>query len=384
MKSFFHEQLSKFLLNIVNQELSMPYINLISPAIPEISIAQNDIAGFMQKAMHLNDENSRKLKAIFRMSGIQKRHTVIPDYQFSDDKNWSFYPQLNNGKALPNTADRMQLFERHALPLAQKSLEKVFEKYKAEEFTHLITVSCTGMFAPGLDIQLIKKVGLNSDIERTSIQFMGCFAAFNALKTAHHIARSEKDAKVLIVCVELCTIHFQSDFSEDNLLANTLFGDGASSVVVSNEKTPKALEMKVFKSVVENDSEQEMAWNIGNLGFEMKLSSYVPEVIAQNIAKLGQELMEKLSLTLKDINQFAIHPGGKRILEAVEKGLKLPAEINASAYKVLREFGNMSSPTVLFVLHEMWNKIQPKDKVLSFAFGPGLTMESMLLERVEK
>lgn len=236
MNSFFHEQMSKFLLNIVNQELSMPYINLISPANPEISIAQNDIAGFMQKAMRLNDENSRKLRAIFRMSGIQRRHTVIPDYQFSDDKDWSFYPPLNNGKALPNTGDRMQLFEKHALPLAQKSLEKVFERYEAKEFTHLITVSCTGMFAPGLDIQLIKKTGLNSDIERTSIQFMGCFAAFNALKTAHHIARSEKDAKVLIVCVELCTIHFQSEFSEDNLLANTLFGDGASSVVVSNEK----------------------------------------------------------------------------------------------------------------------------------------------------
>ena len=120
--------------------------------------------------------------------------------------------------------------------------------------------------------------------------------------------------------------------------------------VVSNEKTDQALEMKAFKSVVENDSEQEMAWNIGNLGFEMKLSSYVPEVIAQNIAKLGEELMEKLQLTLKDINQFAIHPGGKRILEAVEKGLKLPAEINASAYKVLKEFGNMSSPTGAFCI----------------------------------
>jgi len=361
----------------------MPYINLISPANPEISIAQNDIAGFMQTAMQLDEENSRKLKAVFRMSGIKKRHTVIPDYKFSDDENWLFYPPVSNGKSLPNTADRMQLFEQHALPLAQKSLKKVFEKYKEQEFTHLITVSCTGMFAPGLDIQLIKKAGLKSDIERTSIQFMGCFAAFNALKTAHHICRSVEDAKVLIICVELCTIHFQSNYSEDNLLANTLFGDGATSVVVSNEKTPKALETKAFKSLVEGNSEQEMAWNIGNHGFEMKLSSYVPELIAQNIAKLSKELMVKLELTLEDINQFAIHPGGKRILEAVEKGLGLPAQINASAYKVLREFGNMSSPTVLFVLQEMWEDIQPNDKILSFAFGPGLTMESMLLERVE-
>ncbi|WMN07777.1 type III polyketide synthase [Marivirga arenosa] len=361
----------------------MPYINLISPANPEIKIPQNEIAGFMQKAMRLNEDESRKLNAIFRMSGIKQRHTVIADYQYSDDSKWNFYPKAQSNKSQPNTAERMQLFERHALPLAQKSLEKVFGQYRPNEFTHLITVSCTGMFAPGLDIQLIKNAGLNSDIERTSIQFMGCFAAFNALKTANHICRSDKQAKVLIVCVELCTIHFQADYNEDNLLANTLFADGASSVVVTNDKTDSALEIKAFKSVVENNSEQEMAWNIGNLGFEMKLSSYVPEVIAKNIAKLGDELMQKLNLKLQDIDQFAIHPGGKRILEAVEKGLNVSSEKNKSAYKVLSEFGNMSSPTVLFVLHEMWDNIKPKDKILSFAFGPGLTMESMLLEQVE-
>jgi predicted naringenin-chalcone synthase len=362
----------------------MPYINLISTANPDIAIDQKDIAAFMEKAMQLNDEESRKLKAIFRMSGIQKRHTVIPDYQFSEEKDWTFYPRLNNQKALPSTQDRMKLFEKSALPLAQKSLVNIFNKHQAESFTHLITVSCTGMFAPGLDIQLIKKANLKPDIERTSIQFMGCFAAFNALKTANHICRSEPEAKVLIVCVELCTIHFQAEYNEDNLLANTLFGDGAASVVVSNEKSAEALEMKAFKSLVEKDSEQEMAWNIGNLGFEMKLSSYVPEVIATNISALSQELMNQLKLSLKDINQFAIHPGGKRILEAVEKGLQLPAEINKAAYKVLKEFGNMSSPTVLFVIAEMLDSIKNGEKVLSFAFGPGLTMESMLLERAEK
>lgn len=361
----------------------MPYINLISPENPEIAIPQPAIANFMEKAMQLDEHDSRKLKAIFRMSGIQKRHTVIPDYQHADEKLWQFYPSPGNGADLPNTEQRMKLFEKHALPLAQKSLKNVFKKYKKEEFTHLITVSCTGMFAPGLDIQLIKKAGLNAGIERTAIQFMGCFAAFNALKSAHHICRSEPDAKVLIVCVELCTIHFQSNFTEDNLLANTLFGDGAAAVVVSNEITKNALEMKAFKSVVDDDSEQEMAWNIGNLGFEMKLSSYVPNVIANKISALSSELMEKLHLTLADINQFAIHPGGKRILQAVEQGLKLPVEINKAAYKVLKEFGNMSSPTVLFVIYELLSTIRPGDKVLSFAFGPGLTMESMLLESVE-
>lgn len=371
------------MLNIGNQLLIMPYINLISPVNPEIAIPQPVIASFMEKAMQLDTDESRKLKAVFRMSGIHKRHTVIPDYQFEDEKLWQFFPVPGNGAALPNTEKRMKLFEKHALPLAQKSLENVFRKYKREEFTHLITVSCTGMFAPGLDIQLIKNSGLNADIERTAIQFMGCFAAFNALKSAHHICRSEPTAKVLIVCVELCTIHFQSNFTEDNLLANTLFGDGAAAVVVSNEVTKNALEIKAFKSLVDDNSEEEMAWNIGNLGFEMKLSSYVPHVIANKIAVLSAELMQKLQLTLKDINHFAIHPGGKRILQAVEQGLSLPADVNKVAYKILQEFGNMSSPTVLFVISELLSTLRTGDKVLSFAFGPGLTMESMLLESVE-
>ncbi len=360
----------------------MPYINLISTSNPSTAIPQSHIAAFMEKAMHLTDEESRKLKAVFRMSGIKKRHTVIDDYRFSEDKDWTFYPKLSETAVQPGTEQRMRLFEKFAMPLAADAIKPVFKSNSADSFTHLITVSCTGMFAPGLDIQLIKKLGLNKNIERTSIQFMGCFAAFNALKSAYHICRSEPGSKVLILCLELCTIHFQSNFNEDNLLANTLFGDGAAAVVVSNESSGAPYSIEGFQSIVDGDSEQEMAWNIGNLGFEMKLSSYVPDVIEKNIARLSESLMKKFHLLLEDIDHYAIHPGGKRILAAVEKGLNLPGNVNDIANEVLENYGNMSSPTVLFVLDKLGKEIKPDKNVLSFAFGPGLTMESMLLKSV--
>lgn len=357
----------------------MAYINQISTANPGKALDQSNIADFMTTAMELNEEEERKLKAVFRLSGIKTRYSVIEDYAFKEDKDWTFYPKVNRHQTM-GTDKRMHLYQTHALPLVKTALKAILERTSSKDFTHLITVSCTGMFAPGLDIQLIKCCGFNPSIERTSIQFMGCFAAINALKTARHICESDKTAKVLIVCIELCTIHFQSHYNEDNLLANTLFGDGAACVVVTNEAKNSLYEITGFESIVDNDSESEMAWHIGNLGFEMKLTSYVPNIIEIRIEKLTNMLVTKFQLTLKDIHHYAIHPGGKRILDAVEKGLNLPKHVNEVAHEILQKFGNMSSPTVLFVLNALHNKIPSNKNVLSFAFGPGLTMESMLLK----
>ncbi|GAB3328995.1 type III polyketide synthase [Marivirga atlantica] len=357
----------------------MPYIQQISTAVPNHPIDQKDIANFMVKGMSLGAEEERKLRAVFRLSGIQSRHSVISDYEYDDDSKWTFYPTVASAKQV-STEERMKLFEQAAFPLMEKTLQAVFEKQKKEDFTHLITVSCTGMFAPGLDIQLIKKYKLNPTIERTAIQFMGCFAAINALKTANHICKSEKNAKVLIVCVELCTIHFQSNYSEDNLLANTIFGDGAAAVVVGNDSKGLKLSIEGFKSLVDGNSEDEMAWHISNYGFQMKLSAYVPDVIESKIKELAEKLIHNYQLTFDDIKHFAIHPGGKRILEAVEKGLSLNKEANEIAFDVFRKYGNMSSPTILFVLEELAKKSQKGERTLGFAFGPGLSMESMLLK----
>jgi len=256
--------------------------------------------------------------------------------------------------------------------------------FDIKEVTHLIVVCCTGMYAPGLDIDLVKKYNLSPSVSRTGINFMGCYAAFNAIKVADAFCHQDENAKVLVVCTELCSLHFQKTPTEDNLLANALFADGSAALLVES-KTKAKLKLKPenFHTALIVEGGKDMAWTIGDLGFEMKLSTYVPSIIKNGIADLTETLLNKISKELKDIRFLAIHPGGKKILENIEQELEIPKEKNQDAYCVLRNYGNMSSPTVLFVLHSIFNKIRKEDQneyILSFAFGPGLTLESMVLK----
>ena len=213
---------------------------------------------------------------------------------------------------------------------------------------------------------------------------MGCYAAFNAVKLANSFCDQHTDAKVLVVCTELCSIHFQKENTDDNLLANSLFADGSAALLIEAQPR-KGLNLKPvsFFCDIATEGEHDMAWTVGDLGFEMRLSSYVPEVIQSGIKKLTASLLQKISQSLSDISYFAVHPGGRKILEAIETELSLTKSQNQYAYQVLKNFGNMSSPTVLFVLNEVCKNLNGVDKgkkILSFAFGPGLTLESMILE----
>jgi predicted naringenin-chalcone synthase len=256
--------------------------------------------------------------------------------------------------------------------------------FDAKSVTHLIVVCCTGMYAPGLDIELVENLGLPTTVQRTCITFMGCYAAFNALKVADAFCCKEEKAKVLIVCVELCSLHFQKTVSDDNFLANALFADGAAAVFVEAEpSTSSRLKLEAFYNDLAPEGTNDMAWTIGSAGFEMRLSSYVPDIIKKGIGSFTQHLLEKISRQTSDVKYFAIHPGGKKILTAIEEALELKREQTQAAFDVLKRFGNMSSPTVLFVLKEIFSKLSASDddaRILSFAFGPGLTMESMLLK----
>jgi predicted naringenin-chalcone synthase len=361
----------------------MSYITSIGTANPENKIPQSTIANFMVKAMKLGTDDERKLRALHRMSGIENRYSVLTDY--GKQNNFEFYP--NADETFPSTKQRLVLFQKHAVHLSVSASEKCLFKipdFKKSEITHLIVVSCTGMYAPGLDIDLVKALGLKSTVERTCINFMGCYAAFNAVKLANSFCDQHTDAKVLIVCTELCSIHFQKENTDDNLLANSLFADGSAALLIES-KPRKGLNLKPisFFCDIATEGEHDMAWTVGDLGFEMRLSSYVPDVIQSGIKKLTGSLLQKISQKLSDINYFAIHPGGKKILEAIENELGLTKNQNQFAYEVLKNFGNMSSPTVLFVLNEVCKNLNGVDegkKILSFAFGPGLTLESMILE----
>ncbi len=360
------------------------YISSIGTAVPENKITQKEILHFMQKHIPLSDEKQKMLEVLYRASGIKTRHSVIPDYG-GDVTEYSFYPNTPNLEPFPDIEKRMKLYESEAIKLAAVSVQRCLDaaSVNASNITHLITVSCTGMYAPGIDIDLVEKLGLATEVTRTNVNFMGCYAAFNGLKIAHEIACNDPDANVLVVCVELCSIHFQKAEDEDNLLSGALFADGAAAVLVQGQKNGRCFEMSAFHSDLELSAKSEMSWKVSNHGFLMKLSPQVPETIKKGIRELTERLLHKIGLSTTEIDFYAIHPGGKRILEVIEQELGISKMDNLHAYEVLKAYGNMSSPTVLFVLKSLKEHLTEKDhgkNVLSFAFGPGLTLESMLLK----
>lgn len=363
----------------------MSFITSIGTANPENKFSQSTIAEFMVRAMQLIDDDARKLRALFRKTGIETRYSVIADYGKHD--SFEFYSNNLDLEPIPSTGKRLLFYRKHALKLSAQAIHHCLNNvngFDKNSITHLIVVSCTGMYAPGLDIDLIKVLELPSHTQRLCINFMGCYAAFNGLKQADIICKSDLNAKVLVVCTELCSIHFQKQITDDNLLANALFADGSAALLV--ESSPrKGVNLKPvsFYCDLAPEGDQDMAWTVGDLGFEMRLSAYVPDVIQRGIKKLTNSLLNQISNSLSDIAYYAIHPGGKKILEVIEQELNLSKDQNKSAYEVLRNYGNMSSPTVLFVLDEVCKNLNGVDdgkKILSFAFGPGLTLESMVLE----
>jgi prepilin-type processing-associated H-X9-DG protein len=365
----------------------MSYITAIGTSNPPNRFPQALIQDFMLRAMKLKNGDERKLKTIFRATGIEFRHSVLEDYGRVSD--FTFFPDTADLEPFPGTEKRLRIFRDNALRLSVASFEDMLQSippFSVSEISHLIVVCCTGMYAPGLDIDLVKALNLTSTVQRTAINFMGCHASFNALKIADAICRSDKSAKVLIVSTELCSLHFQRLGSDDNLLANALFADGSASALVEGEtRSSLRLKLEDFHSDLAIDGASDMTWTIGDSGFEMRLSTYVPNLIKKGVASFAEGLLKKHSVGLGDIDHFAIHPGGRKILQVIEEELKIGKEKNEAAYYVLKNYGNMSSATVLFVLKQIvksLNGANDGERVLALAFGPGLTLESMIL-RIE-
>lgn len=365
-------------------------ISAIGTANPQYRIPQHDIYNFMVKASGLNASNATRLKQIYDHSGIDFRHSVIADFGNTDSQKNSLFGRMEDFEAFPSTRQRMEIYQKSASELGIKAVNDCFSNHDEDlksKITHLITVSCTGMHAPGIDIELVEKLGLNKHVERTCINFMGCYGSLNALKVADYICRANEDAKVLIVSVELCTLHFQKENTLDNWVANSLFSDGAAAMIVENiSKTrnnkPKLI-LDTFYSEFLIEAKNDMGWYIANAGFEMKLTSKVSKLILKHIKSISNELLSKAKLQFQDIGSFAIHPGGRKILESSESALGFSKDKNHFSYHVLKEYGNMSSATIVFVLKKLllqkdW---ECDEKIMSFAFGPGLTVESMILKR---
>ncbi len=305
-------------------------------------------------------------------SGIAHRYSVLePDGNSDGLDTGGFYRR----GAFPGTAARMAAFEAYALPLALAAIEALAADegpgWKAG-LSHLIVTCCTGFAAPGLDALLIDRLGLDPAIERTLVGFMGCNAAFNGLKLARHIVRSEPRARVLVLSLELCTLHLQETSDLEQSLSFLIFADGGAAALVSRER--RGMRLDRFASAVLPEGADLITWRIGGSGFEMRLSGEVPAALSRNLPAHVAALSGQRPLD--EIAAWAVHPGGRSILDAVEASLELGETALAPSRSVLRDFGNMSSATILFVLGRML-AARRDGPGLAFGFGPGLSIESM-------
>ncbi|MDI1355792.1 MAG: type III polyketide synthase [bacterium] len=368
----------------------MSVIVSISTAVPSNKHKQTDIATFMSDLYQYSEKDRKRLETMYAKSGIETRYSVIPDFSSTRDKR-DFFPSSSDLEPFPDIAYRMKYFSEKALPLCISAIRDCLkDKIDKHRVSHLITVSCTGLSAPGLDIDIVQYLKLNENINRTSLNFMGCYAAVHALKQADYICKSDPLAIVLLVCVELCTLHFQKLADPENIMANLLFADGAAAALVVPDTFAKknkfgGFRIRKFHSHLALNGKSDMAWKLSPTGFLMTLSAFIPKIIESGVKSLFDKAIDALELKREEITHWAIHPGGRKILEVIQKELSLHKEDLESSYRVLKHHGNMSSPTILFVLKELLEtKANLKKRELTFgvAFGPGLTMESLILENV--
>ena len=361
----------------------MSKIISIGTALPKYGTKQSAILDYMVDA-YSDDTASRKLRILFHQSGINTRYSAISDFKNTGPENKLY----SENERVPNVETRLGVFKKNAVSLAISAIKDSLSKLKltVAEFgiTHLITVTCTGIYAPGIDSILIDQLNLPIDIFHTSVNFMGCNAAFHALKLGDMIAKTDEEAKVLIVCVELCTLHFQPKNNHDNLLSNTIFGDGAAAVVLVSDSKAKqdhrcGLTINGFYSLLLSKGSDMMGWNITPVNFEMILDSKVPDFIGDHVNDIVLKACKKFNISTRRIDNWAIHPGGKKILDRIKKQLKLDDSDLQYSYKVLDQYGNMSSPTILFVLNEiLLSGLKTNENLFSIGFGPGLSIETAL------
>lgn len=337
-----------------------------------------------------DDQRQRDfLERVFTHSGVTHRATVLAG---SARAAAAFYTErATPADRGPTTAQRMALYAREAPSLAAEACAHALAdaSLSPEAITHLITVSCTGFFAPGLDIAMIQRLHLAPTVQRQHLGFMGCHGAFNALAAAQTIAEAHRQARILVCCTELCSLHLAYGFDPQRIVANALFADGAAAVVISAEHPHQrghgrglhTLHARLLASVslLLPNATDAMTWTIGDHGFEMTLSPQVPPLIHKHLPDFLAGFLAHHHLTCAQIPHFAIHPGGPKILAAVADALDLPASALAASRQVLRDHGNMSSATILFVL-EALRRQGATGLTLALGFGPGLMAEAMLLD----
>jgi alkylresorcinol/alkylpyrone synthase len=370
----------------------------IATGIPDGVIDQDVAAGVVQR-LGITKRWNKVLPKLYQKSGVRRRSSVLlgPDH-LEPDLRQSFYtPPTETAPYGPTTAQRMEVYAQHAGPLICKTSRLAIDRagITPSRITHLVTVSCTGFVAPGLDHALIQAHKLRETVQRVHVGFMGCHAMVNGLRVAQAICQADGDAVALVSSVELCSIHQQYREDPEQIVANSLFSDGSASAIVVPYRQALAMpqvdpswRMVSSLSLKVPDSADLMTWKIGDHGFQMTLSSQVPMRIEGELRAPLETWLGTLGVSTKEIKQWVVHPGGPRILDAVEEAIGLGSESLSASRETLANYGNMSSPTIVFIMEEILRRSEseglPREKGLwlVLGFGPGLHAEAILLERV--
>ncbi|SED97750.1 Predicted naringenin-chalcone synthase [Rhizobiales bacterium GAS191] len=356
--------------------MTTAYVNRIATAVPPHDVHES----FCNFAQSLFGENNRHAVLFRRMAeraGIEHRYAYVSPTGHVDGGAMNGEAFYKSG-AFPDTAARMRAFETLAPPLATAAVEKLDLGSERDRITHILITCCTGMSAPGLDLELIERCGLRGSVERTMIGFMGCAAAINALKLARHIVRSDANARVLALNLELCTLHLQESTDLEQILCFLLFADGCAASLVTSE--PQGVALESFHAVQVPNTQNLITWNVRESGFDMMLSGQVPATIQASLPDHVAEILA--GAPVDSIDLWAVHPGGRTVLDAVERAFELaPASLSASR-DILRRYGNMSSATVMFVLQALMQQAPSGASGCAMAFGPGLVAETMRFRAV--
>lgn len=359
----------------------------LGTALPTARVSQATLADATVRCADATPQQQEKVRRIFERTGVTQRGSVIahePTGNGHPDALADAFPSPTHaGDVGPTVAQRMAWYEREALPLAEAACIDALRvaDVMAGDVAQLVTVSCTGFAAPGVDLALIDALGLPAAVGRTAIGFMGCHGALNGLRVADALARAVPGEPVLLCCVELCTLHFQYGYELGRIVSNALFADGAAAAVVTHDAGADASSPRLLAqaSTVLPDSADEMTWRIGDHGFEMTLSPRVPEWVARHVGPWLSGWLETHGLAAGEVAGWAIHPGGPKVIDAVADALALPPGAADASRGVLADHGNMSSPTVLFILERLRAQAV-RGPVVVMAFGPGLVAEAALLE----
>ncbi len=353
----------------------------IGTAVPATALPQTAVRDLFLMQPGVDRLTARLIGAAFDQSAIETRHTVLRELAEQPTPASDFIDPQDRAVRSPLTGTRNDVYRREAPPLFERAAREALMRadVEASAITHVVTASCTGFFAPGPDYRLVRDLGLAPTVERDHLGFVGCAAAFPALRQAARICAADPRAVVLVVCGEICSIHLRASSDPEQIVASAVFADGAAAAVVSAQAPLRApsLELEGFSTALTSEGEDDMRWIIGDHGFEMTLTAEVPRIV-------GREVLDALAPVLADagrVDRWLVHPGGRSILDRFEAALDLPDDALALSRDVLREYGNMSSATVLFILARVLDDPDLVDgsRAIGVAFGPGLTVESAVL-----